>query len=175
MQKPSIATDTIVFLVVGGLTLIALVLIALFTLKEQEQNKGTKEIISYSKQDQAFPQVKILDSSADLGKMNVKDEKTATFPLKNTGTRPLQVFNISSSCNCTFGKLTIEGVTSPEFSMHTKSPWVGTIEPGKEALLSVIYRPSLMPVKGVVTRQVLVQTNDPENEQLTFTVKALVE
>lgn len=175
MKKSSISTDTVVFLLVGGLTIIALVLIAIFAVKEQEQSKGSKEIVNYSKQDKALPQIKVSDLFADLGKMEIKDEKTATFLLKNAGTKPLQLFNISSSCNCTFGKVTIEGVTSPEFNMHSKSPWVGTIEPGKEALLSVIYRPSLMPVKGPVTRQVLVRTNDPENGQLTFTVKALVE
>ena len=59
--------------------------------------------------------------------------------------------------------------------MHSKSPWTGTIEPGGKALLSVIYRPFIMPVKGVVTRDVYMETNDPTKGRMTFTVKANVE
>lgn len=59
--------------------------------------------------------------------------------------------------------------------MHASGSWTGNIEPGKKAKLSVIYRPSIMPVSGIVTRDVYIQTNDPEKPKLTFTVKADVE
>ena len=53
--------------------------------------------------------------------------------------------------------------------------WIGTLNPGNTATVTVIYRPSIMPVKGDVTRFVTVETNDPANNQLTFNIKAFVE
>jgi hypothetical protein len=59
--------------------------------------------------------------------------------------------------------------------MHSSISWVGTLNPGKKATVKVIYRPYIMPVSGEITRDVYVQTNDPDNERITFTVKAFVE
>ena len=103
------------------------------------------------------------------------EEKAAQFTIENKGNKPLQLFKVSSSCGCTVGIITIDGNISPEFGMHNNSNWSGEILPGKTASLSVIYRPYIMPVKGPVTRDVFVTTNDPENKLLTFTVKADVE
>ena len=107
--------------------------------------------------------------------MKVSDEKSTDFIVKNTGSKPLSLFNISSSCGCTAGIVTIAGSKSPEGAMHSKSDWIGTLPPGEQAIVMVIYRPSVMPVKGDVSRSVYVETNDPTNPKLTFTVKAFVE
>lgn len=171
-MKSSISSEKFVFLIIGGLTALALLFIFIFAFKEQEKSK---DIIIYATGDQNRPQVQLSKTAVDLGKMKVNDEKTTVFSLSNSGQKPLQLFNVTSSCNCTFGKLTIDGKVSPEFNMHSKSSWIGTVEPGKEATLTVIYRPYLMPVKGTITRQVFVQTNDPKNERLTFSVKAFIE
>lgn len=172
MTKSSISADKLIFLIIGLLTALAVIFIFTVAVKEQ---KRAKEIVAYTINDQNRPQVQLSATFADLGKMNVKDEKTTSFSLKNSGNKPLQLFNISSSCNCTFGKLTIDQKESPEFNMHSKSSWIGTLMPGKEALFTVIYRPSLMPIKGTVTRQVFLETNDPQNERLTFSIKAFIE
>lgn len=170
-----LGTDKIVFLIIGGLSVIALVLIAIFSVNESKQSSGNTAIASYSASDKDRPKVTVSGTFFDLGKMKVKDEKSADFTIENTGNKPLQLSKIQASCDCTFGQVTINGVKSPEFTMHSTNPWVGTIDPGKKATLSVIYRPYIMPVSGVVTRDVYVQTNDPEKSQLTFTVKAFVE
>lgn len=172
MTKLSISTEKLVFLIIGGLTILALIFISVFAFKEQEQSKN---IFNYKTNDQKRPQIHFLSTTADLGRMKVNDEKTTAFSIFNSGQKPLQLFNITSSCNCTFGKLTINGKESPEFNMHSKSSWTGTLTPGQEATLTVIYRPSLMPVKGTITRQVFVETNDPKNKRLTFSIRAFVE
>lgn len=171
----NLGTDKIVFLIIGGLTVLALILISIFSFNEQKPTKGSTLVASYTATDSDKPKVNVSSIFSDLGNMKVKDEKTAEFTIGNTGNKPLQLFKIESSCDCTFGIVTIDGVKSPEFSMHAGSPWVGTVDPGKKATLAVIYRPSIMPVSGVVTRDVYMQTNDPEKSNLTFTVKAFVE
>ena len=164
-----------VFYIIGGLTVFVIILIVIFSVNEQKQINGGANIASYSKSDSERPKVRTDSVFSDLGKMSVKDEKTAEFTVENTGNKPLTLYKISSSCDCTFGQVNIEGDKSPEFSMHASGSWTGNIEPGKKAKLSVIYRPSIMPVSGIVTRDVYINSNDPENPKLTFTVKADVE
>lgn len=164
-----------IFYVIGGLTVLVIILIVIFSVNEQKQATGNSNIASYSTTDRERPKAKIDSKFSDLGKMSVKDEKKADFTVENTGTKPLILSKISSSCDCTAGQVDIEGTKSPEFGMHAKGSWTGSIEPGKKAIVSAIYRPSIMPVSGIVTRDVYVQTNDPENPKLTFTVKAHVE
>lgn len=171
----NLGTDKIVLLIIGGLTIFALILISIFSFNEQKQSQGSTIVASYSASDKDRPKVTVASTFNDLGNMKVKDEKTAEFTIENAGNKPLQLSKIKSSCDCTFGVVTIDGVKSPEFSMHATNPWVGTVDPGKKATLSVIYRPSIMPVSGVITRDVYIQTNDPEKSNLTFTVKAFVE
>lgn len=173
-MKNSNAEKTI-FYVIGGFTVLVIILIVVFSINEQKQASGGLNIASYSTTDSNRPKAKFDSAFSDLGKMSVKDEKTAEFTIENTGSKPLTLYKISSSCDCTFGLVDIDGNKSPEFSMHASGSWTGTVESGKSAKLSVIYRPSIMPVSGIVTRDVYVQTNDPENPKLTFTVKADVE
>ena len=45
----------------------------------------------------------------------------------------------------------------------------------KVLVYGITYKPNIMPVKGEVTRAVYVSTNDPDNKELTFSVKAYVE
>lgn len=171
----SLSTEKIIFLIIGGLTLFVIVLIVIFSVNEQKQAKNSANILSYSSTDSEKPKAAVSSTLSDLGKMKVQDEKTAQFEIENKGEKPLQLFKIRSSCDCTFGQVSIDEVKSPEFAMHASSPWVGEVAPGKKAVLSVTYRPYIMPVSGVVTRDVYLQTNDPEKSNLTFTVKAFVE
>ncbi|KKU87397.1 MAG: hypothetical protein UY16_C0029G0036, partial [Candidatus Gottesmanbacteria bacterium GW2011_GWA2_47_9] len=52
--------------------------------------------------------------------------------------------------------------------------WIGEVAAGKQATLKVTYRPKVMPVTGIVTRQVTFSTNDPKNETVEVSVKANV-
>ena len=136
--------------------------------------KPATAITSYSSSDKEKPKVEAKTTFSDLGKMKVSDDKSANFKIKNIGQKPLQLSNISSSCNCTFGQVIINGKESDVFGMHNVSDFAGEVFPGKEAIIKVTYRPSIMPVYGVIEREVYVSTNDPENPKLIFKVKANV-
>lgn len=133
-----------------------------------------RQVISYSLNDKERPKVEIKNIFSDMGQMKVSQEKAVDFLVKNVGQKPLQLFNISSSCGCTVGKIVINGKESEEFGMHSQSDYLGEVAPGKQGIVKVIYRPFVMPVYGPVEREVYVSTNDPENQKLVFKVKAFV-
>ncbi len=118
--------------------------------------------------------------SEDLGSMKVSEEKTATFTITNAANDSvLRIWNIATSCNCTFATVTIGSETTGEFNMtmHMSTRlknWMGEIPPGQTALLHVIYRPSVMPVSGPISRQVTFSTNDPKNETVEVSIRANV-
>ena len=136
--------------------------------------KPQVQIISYSVSDEERPKVEAKTTFSDLGTMKVSEDRSANFKIKNIGLKPLQLSNVSSSCNCTFGQIVIEGKESEVFGMHNVSDFAGEVPPGKEVIIKATYRPSIMPVYGVVGREVYVSTNDPENPKLVFKVKANV-
>lgn len=116
----------------------------------------------------------------DFGTMKSDEEKTATFTIANTSTSSvLRIWGVSTSCDCTFAGVTIGGQTTGEFNMpmHMAASlknWMGEVPPGERALLKVTYRPKVMPVTGVVTRQTKFSTNDPKNPEVEVSIKANV-
>ncbi len=160
------------FVVIGCILLtVAIIGIAMVAFKEANNSAA---VVSYTATDQEKPQVNVDKTTENFDEMSVNDVKTAEFSLENTGNKPLEVYGVTSSCGCTFGEIEINGMKSPQFAMHAKSNWVGVIQKGNKALVRVTYKPSIMPVKGDVTRMVYVKTNDPNNPELTFSVKANV-
>jgi len=172
MNKYRQTNDTSVFWIITGITVLAIIAIGFVAFGE---SKSQAQVASYETTSTSRPKVVVASHFQDFGKMNETDEKTAEFTIENMGDKPLQLFKITSSCGCTFGSVTINGKKSREFSMHSKSNWTGELPPGQKAIVSVTYKPSIMPVKGEVTRAVYVSTNDPDNKELTFSVKAYVE
>lgn len=138
-------------------------------------NKPEVKIASYSAKDKDKPVVEVKKTLIELGTIKVSDQKEATFTIKNIGTKPLQVSNMSSSCHCTFGQLIYQGKTSDEYGMSTVSDVLPEIAPNTEATIKVIYRPYIMPVYGPVEREVYLSTNDPNNQKLIFQVTAKVQ
>ena len=134
----------------------------------------TPTLAVYSAADKEKPKAETKVTTFDLGEMKVSDEKSGEFRIKNTGDKPLQLSKISSSCNCTFVQIIIDGKESDLFGMHSVSAFAGEIAPGKTAEVKVIYRPYIMPVYGVIEREGYIETNDPENRKLVFKVKANV-
>lgn len=133
------------------------------------------KVASYTSLSKDKPKVEVKTTFFDLGKMKVSEQKTAEFTLKNTGNKPLQLFDISSSCGCTVGQISYLGKDSKEFGMHSVGSFETPIAPNTVAKVKVKYRPYVMPVYGQVERQVFVSTNDPTNPKLTFQVKAFVQ
>ncbi len=153
-----------------------LILVSYFFIKNSSLSSKSNniKITIYKKEDKEKPKVSYDNNFKDLGIMKVSEERSTDFIIKNSGQKNLQLFNISSSCGCTVGKIIIDKKESEEFGMHSRSDYVGEVLPGRQAMVRVIYRPYVMPVYGLVEREVYVATNDPENEKLVFKVKAFV-
>lgn len=162
------------YLIILGIVFTFGILIGSYFLLNPNGGARATAIINYKSTDKERPRLKIKSFSKDLRNMKVRDEKSAEFIIKNVGNKPLQLTDISSSCNCTFGQVVINGKESELFGMHNVSEFAGEIIPGATGVIKVIYRPYIMPVYGVVEREVYVTTNDPENQKLVFKVRANV-
>lgn len=160
--------------VIGTVFFSILVLVGSYFLIKGSSGNQAKKIVSYQGSVNEKPKAEAKVMSSDLGQIKVSEQKSTEFTLKNIGSKPLQLFNISSSCGCTVGQIIYKGKESQEFGMHSQSDYVDEIKPGDAAKVRVIYRPYVMPVYGVVDREVYISTNDPENPKLVFKVKAYV-
>lgn len=116
----------------------------------------------------------------DFGDMKSDEEKTATFTIANTSASSvLRIWSVSTSCDCTFATVVIGSQETGEFNMPmhmiaSLKNWIGEVPAKQTATLRVTYRPKVMPVTGVVTRQVRFATNDPKNAEVEVSVKANV-
>lgn len=141
-----------------------------------EGRSSTSSAAQYGADDPARPVAVIEPQSFDFGMINGTDEQQKTVALRNTGQSPLTISEVTTSCNCTFATIALaNGTTSPEFSMHGRTTWDGTIAPDEVATVTVTYRPLLMPVTGKVTRGVNIRTNDPAKPITTVSFEATVQ
>jgi len=101
-----------------------------------------------------------------------KGNAVKSFTIKNTGTDTLKLYNVKTSCHCTKAYVTINGVDSPSFGMDSLSSWTGEVLRGKEAKLTAVFDPAFHGSQGTgpINRFVSVETNDPANSKLTFTL-----
>lgn len=158
-----------------GIVLFSFVFIggAYFVISSGE--KPQVPIVSYSTQDKNKPIIEAAETSYDMGTIKVSDTKEKEFIVKNTGTKPLLLSEISSSCGCTSAQIIYKGIPSKTFSMHLQSDYVAQIDPNTSAVVKVVYMPFTMPVYGIVERQVFMSTNDPNKPKLEFRIKANVQ
>lgn len=129
---------------------------------------------AYSDTDTDRPIAQVSERFFDLGEIKLSDVKVQDFSITNSGTKPLQILNVNTSCGCTSGQIIYKDITSKEYSMHQQSGYVTEIAPGDAATVRLTYRPATMPVSGLVTREVYVSTNDPQNSKLTFSIQGRV-
>lgn len=112
-------------------------------------------------------------TSFDWGTISMsKGNAVKSFTIKNTGTGTLKLYNIKTSCHCTKAYVTINKVDSPSFGMDSLSSWTGEVPKGKEAKLTAVFDPAFHGPQGTgpVNRFVSIETNDPANSKLTFTL-----
>src|SRR3989344_6166355 len=159
---------------VAGIVIFSLVFIIGSYLLLNSSSKPQSKVLSYSSKDKEKPIAEVKESFKDFGKIKVSDSQKATFIVKNIGTKPLQLSDLNSSCCCTVGQIIYKGSESKEFGMHSPGTEVFEIAPQTEAQVRVTYRPFVMPVNGLVEREVYMNTNDPDNSKLIFKVKAFV-
>lgn len=157
-----------------GIAIVSIILIIGSYFLLNSSSKPQAKVLSYSVQDKDRPAAEIKENFKDLGTIKVKDTQETLFTLKNIGDKPLQLSDINSSCGCTSGQIIYNGITSKEYSMHSRSDDVFEIAPQTEAQVKLTYRPFTMPVYGLVEREVYITTNDPANSKLVFKIKAVV-
>lgn len=112
-------------------------------------------------------------TSHDWGKIAYKGGvATKEFTITNAGTDVLKLSKIKTSCVCTKAYITINGVKSPNFDMHTTSSWVGEVPAGGKALLTVVFDPAFHGPSGVgaVNRIISITTNDAKNPVIEFSL-----
>ena len=90
------------------------------------------------------------------------------FPIKNAGTKDLEIANIATSCMCTKAYLKQGDNKSEGFGMKgmsAPSNWKGIIKPGETAEIIADFDPAYHGPQGTgpVTRIVSFETNDPDN------------
>ncbi len=115
--------------------------------------------------------VEAIEKTFDWGVIKYSGDKaTKTFIIKNTGSDPLKLYNVKTSCACTNASLTIDGKVSPSFGMHTQSSWTGEVAAGKEAILTVIFDQAFHGPTGIgpMERLISMQTNDLSSPTLEF-------
>ncbi len=102
--------------------------------------------------------------------------KEETFVIKNEGTQTLRIRRIRTSCHCTKAQVSIGDVVSPSFGMNSDDPWVGEVPEGEEAKVKVTFDPAFHGVNGLgpITRYVTVETSDPQNKTIEFSVSGFV-
>lgn len=121
--------------------------------------------------------VNISEKQFDWGSIQYSGPKaTKVFTIKNSGTEPLQLTKVKTSCTCTTAQISIDGNNSPLFSMHAGSPWVGEVAPGKEAQIEIVFDQTFHGPSGVgpIERYITVETNDANQPNIEFYLKGNV-
>jgi hypothetical protein len=89
------------------------------------------------------PKIEISPTERDMGQVPQQKLET-TYTVKNSGTQPLKINKISTSCDCTKAK-----VDSTE------------VAPGATTVLHVTMDPALLNLYGKIRRDIVLETNDP--------------
>jgi len=161
-------TKTVILLVfsIAFITILSLFALSLFS------KTLTAPITSYAKTDVQKPKAELPVTFIDTGTSKVNDIVTRDYVVKNVGDKPLQLSGINSSCDCTSAKIISGNKETKEAGMGKRSSEVVEVAPGTEVTIRVIYRPFVMPVYGVVFREVYVNTNDPNLSKMILRIKA---
>lgn len=105
------------------------------------------------------PDISLAQSQADLGKVTNGEVRSLAIGLSNTGKRDLVVRSVTTSCGCT--KASVEPSVIP---------------PGETGELTIEYDSGAHgpDFTGEVTRQVFIDTNDPDESEVVFSFSATV-
>lgn len=161
-------------ILIGGFAIVSIIIVLYGAYVLTQKPSSTQQLNFYKTSSTERPKLKIPSKFKNIGEMKVSEDRTATFSFENTGKKPLQIYYGTTSCNCTFGQIKVGVNVSPVFGMHDNQDFMIEIAPKEKATLDVIYKPSLMPVYGKVTREAIIKTNDPENPEVQFGIEAYV-
>lgn len=102
-----------------------------------------------------------------------------SFPIRNNGTKDLEIANMTTSCMCTKVFLRQNGKDGPSFGMKgmsAPSDWKGILRPGEEGEVVAAFDPAYHGPQGVgkISRFVSFETNDPDNPYVEFSFEGNV-
>jgi hypothetical protein len=100
---------------------------------------------------QTQPQLFIVSTNIDIGKIYNGDVKTVGIQIKNTGSETLQILNVQTSCGCAAVK-------------QSKS----TLQPNETEKIEVSFNST--GYKGKVSKFVTIESNDPSKPSVTVTL-----
>lgn len=109
------------------------------------------------------PKASLDRTEHDWGTIPEKPAAETLFTISNTGTAPLEIKNILTSCGCTTAELADEA-----------KKYQTMIDPGASKQVKVVFDPLAHQSKGDTTRAVRIESNDPENPFLIINLKAHV-
>jgi hypothetical protein len=116
-------------------------LFALFSVSVFAQNKTTKKEAEpqYVPKVTTGAEIEFDKISFDYGTLEVGDVKTGTFTYTNVGNKPLVLFDVTVSCDCT----EVEWQKEP-------------VMPGKKGTIKAVYTAK---TPGVIAKQITLQSN----------------
>lgn len=103
------------------------------------------------------PRITIEEPVVDLGQIGTDTKKTGKFEFTNTGKAPLKIVQVHSCCG-----VTTKGVDNGQ-----------EYAPGEKGTLEFEYLTGSNPIPEI-TRELRMQTNDPDKKIVSFTIKAAV-
>ncbi len=119
--------------------------------------------------------LKAEETNFDFGQISMAAGKVKhAFKIENTGSGPVAVEKMYTSCMCTEALLMTDGKQFGPYGMpgHGFAPKInGTINPGEEATVEVIFDPAAHGPAGVgrIERVVYLENNAGETLELGFT------
>ncbi|GAB4113394.1 MAG: hypothetical protein Kow00103_05430 [Candidatus Caldatribacteriota bacterium] len=117
---------------------------------------GAFFIIYNQNQSSLPPTISLSEEKWDFGKIKEDEKPEHIFKIKNNGGQELVINRVRAACGCTATMLSEEN-----------------IQPGKEAELKVTFNAT--GYKGLVTKSIYIESNDPERPKVTLSVSVDVE
>jgi len=118
--------------------------------------------------------IQIDHSSKNLGNI-IYDKGVVphSFPIKNIGTKDLEIANLSTSCACTKVLFKSSNDNSERFGMKgmsQPSDWKGILKPGESAEIVAEFDAQYHGPQGVgpISRTVSIETNDTDHPYVEF-------
>jgi len=114
-------------------------------------------------------------SNYDFGTISMKDGNVRhTYTVQNTGTEPVTINKLSTSCMCTKASLTVGGKTVGPFSMDGMGEAIPKIDvsipAGEKGEVEAVYDPTAHGSAGIgnIERSVFLDSSTGARTELTF-------
>ncbi|MFH1187219.1 MAG: DUF1573 domain-containing protein [Candidatus Levyibacteriota bacterium] len=102
-----------------------------------------------------------------------------SFPIKNIGSKDLEIANMTTSCMCTQVYFKGKSEESSKYGMKgmsAPSDWKGVLKPEESAEIIIEYDPQYHGPQGLgpISRTVSMETNDPDHPYVEFNFEGVV-